>query len=276
MGRDWEQKHQVMGKTVKSNPHRPRALLSVYRTSQGLGNTSHGKCEQSEEIGISGVYSMKASLAATQDDLPDDEDEDEIFVGGGLGSAAKTPFSNRAWGARRAIEDAKMALLEIDEQRRLLGRSELSDKMREATLRTVAIKYRMLQAALGFSTQNTNSSVDCIDNGSTVSTTLSDPKRLADIVTMEKGKKMVALVMTARLPSQAKAMLPTTLRVVLSKPPIRREDIDKEPLGSNRFVLESAAIADDIIMSAAFSVVSSTAYPFAYTAAKACIENVMM
>lgn len=145
-----------------------------------------------------------------------------------------------------------------------------------AALRTVAIKYRMLQAALGFSTQNTNSSVDCIDNGSTVSTTLSDPKRLADIVTMEKGKKMVALVMTARLPSQAKAMLPTTLRVVLSKPPIRREDIDKEPLGSNRFVLESAAIADDIIMSAAFSVVSSTAYPFAYTAAKACIENVMM
>ena len=56
--------------------------------------------------------------------------------------------------------------------------------------------------------------------------TLNDPKLLADVVATDKGKKLVAQVMQA-IPSQALAMLPTTLRVVFSQPPVKKEDVEK-------------------------------------------------
>jgi hypothetical protein len=263
----WDEKNKVMGKTAKSNPHRPRPLLAVQSAAGGGGKDGGGKDGADGATGATGGGGG-AALTATHEDLSDDEEEDEVFLGGGLASAAKAPFSSRAWGARRAVENAKVALLEIQEQRRVLGRQDRNDhpELQQAAIQTLNAKFGELQAAIGFSAENNYE-------------TLNDPKLLADVVATDKGKKLVAQVMQA-IPSQALAMLPTTLRVVFSQPPVKKEDVEALPAGSAaRYTKESAAAADDVIMAAAHAAVQETdpkAKPFTYAMAKVCIESVMV
>ena len=103
-------------------------------------------------------------------------------------------------------------------------------------------------------------------------------KLLADILATDKGKKLIARVM-GMMPSQAPAMLPTTLRVVFTAQPVKKEIVEKMPASAERFAMESAAEAEEVIVAAAMTAVEaagSSAKAMSYKEAKQCITTVMM
>ncbi len=104
---------------------------------------------------------------------------------------------------------------------------------------------------------------------------VADAALLAAVAEQDKGRKLLARVFKL-LPSQAPAMLPTVLRVLLtarSKEAQQQQQLD-------RFTLANRREADNALFAAALAVVTappaSDGRPrFPYLAARACVESVM-
>jgi len=198
--KDWKDKNQVFGSTLKRNPHAPKALLSVPTGTSSADTETAAKTEAVEQ-------GAGASEAAS-----DEEDGEEVFIGGGASAAAlkplngarEVPFSSKAWGARKAVESAKVALLAIDEQRQLLQRPDFTPEQATKVQASLAEQFAKLQASLGFLPGQTEA--------------VSDVDLLASICASNKGKRLVAKAF-ALLPKFASALMPTVLRVLIATPP---------------------------------------------------------
>jgi hypothetical protein len=251
--KDWEDKNQVFGSTQKSNPHRPKAVLSV-----GVG--AHAAADAKDN-----TAELPPPAAA------DEEDGEEIFVGGGAAAAAMkqpttgaAPFSSKAWRARKAVEAAKGALLAIDEQRQLLQRHDSTPEQAAAVQACLAVQFATLEASLGFLPGQPE--------------TVADVALLASVCASDKGKRLVAKAL-ALLPQFAAALLPTALRVLLATPPLPSRDSD----AADPFANAATREAEEALAAAMVAVVgasqeegaSSGKHPFGLAAAKASLAAAM-
>ena len=119
--KEWESANKVFGHTQKSNPHRPKSLLGVDKGTMVAGK----KDGQGGQGG-------------------GEEEEEEVVVVGNHGSGA-APFSSRAWEVRASIERAHMALLGMDEQRRLMQRPDTSPLLTAQVSQDLNLHFQALQ-----------------------------------------------------------------------------------------------------------------------------------
>lgn len=169
------------------------------------------------------------------------------------------PFSSILWKARRCIEEARAALLVIDEQRRLLRRDDRTPEQVERIQATLGSRFLALQQALGFSETNYE--------------TVEDVATLTAIVALPKGRKLVARVVRL-VPSQAPALLPVVLRAMFSRLPVRPEMLEAAADVEQRQALVQLQESEDQLLAAFQEVIAQTG-KLSYAIAKATIENVM-
>lgn len=217
--KEWATTNQTLGQVAKSDPHRQKSLLA-------------------------GLDLVSASQSANA---------------GGDGTESQAPFSSRGWKARRAIEEARGALLDIDEQRRLLRRSDRTPEQLERIQSVLGSQFLVLQQALGFGEGNFES--------------IEDTAILAAIVALPKGRKLVARVVRL-VPSQAPALLPVSLRTMFSQLPVRPDMLAAAVDTEQRQALLQLQESEDQLLSA-FQEVIVQSGALSYAIAKATVENVM-
>mmetsp|Transcript_76908 Transcript_76908/g.154255 ORF Transcript_76908/g.154255 Transcript_76908/m.154255 type:complete len:597 (-) Transcript_76908:334-2124(-) len=271
--KEWAAKHQTFGQTQKSNPHRPKALLQLSTPSaEPNSNGSEGAATEGD--------------AAEQGEGGDEEDEeegDEVFIGGGAAASAAPsaatstgvpPFSSSTWVARKAIETAKGSLLDIDELRRLLQRTDVEPERAAATHQALTLKFAELQTSLGFAVGKYDA--------------VSDVSLLASVCEQDKGKKLLAKVLKL-VASLAPALLPTCLRVLYSKPPVRSEELKAKATQQEEgaaksgnvdgFALRSRKEADDALVDAAaaffHAMDTGVGSSSSFAVCRGCLESVM-
>jgi len=219
--KEWEAANKVLGHVDKSNPHRQRALLA------GLD-----------------------SLSATKTGPQEGADGQSGVVG---------PFSSPTWEARRAIEEAKAALLDIDEQRRLLQRDDRTPEQLARIQTAMATRFHDLQAALGFSMEN----ADVVEN---------EP-RMMSIADIPKGRKLIARVLKL-MPSQAPRALPIILRALFAQIPLKADELsriaDPEELRRVKLLEESEADLLTVVQE-----LIRTSDTMKHATFRACIENII-
>ena len=179
-------------------------------------------------------------------------------AGAGDGAAAdEKPFSSFSWRARKAVEKARNALLCIDEQRRLLQHSGLTQEQRASVHATLGTHLGALQRALGFDAE----------------TNALDSALLGAVVDLGKGRKLLARVLKL-LPQQALSMLPTILRHIFAKQPVRSADmagVDEEGRREMSAVKES----EEALLETLSMIVGSVDNPPTYNTLQLCVQNIM-
>lgn len=223
--KQWELEYKVLGHQQKVNPHRQKPLLDV--------------------------DSAPTPVNAAADDGSASADVD--------GNKPQT-FVSWEWQARAAVESAKSALLEVDEQRRLLQHPDLSAHRMtviNAQLQRILAK---LQTSLGLSeAQN----YDVVDNA----------PLLAAVADLGKGRKLLARVFKL-LPQKAHAMLPTVLRSVLRSTPVGDADVNVAKGETKRLLLERLA-TERSLLAALADVAQSPEAAVPFSTLQSCVQAVM-
>mmetsp|Transcript_26714 Transcript_26714/g.34705 ORF Transcript_26714/g.34705 Transcript_26714/m.34705 type:complete len:411 (+) Transcript_26714:1008-2240(+) len=248
----WEEKNKVFGHVQKSNPHRPRALLNL-STPENKDDEKNKKEKQN-----------------------DDEEDEEIFMTTTPNTVA--PFSDKVWGARKSIENAKIALLAIDEQRRLLSRPDIDEIQRNKTNIALSENFNLLQEALSFSSSSSNKLLNS-----------DDTSLLENITEQDKGKKLLIRVFKL-LPSQAIIILPISLKNIYSILPLNKHDILKKYSDdSNQINLKLLYLnkieCEELFLKSCFKVINAAPIVnpttmvskslITFNTVKTCMENIM-
>lgn len=230
----WEMEYKVLGHLQKVNPHRQKQLLSVD------GSVS------SDAPDVTTAAATDAGNGATTD---------------GAAAGGKVPtFASWDWQARAAVETAKNALLEVDEQRRLLQHPDISAARASAIDQQLMRVLSDLQRSLGLHEADQFETVENVP-------------LLQAIADLGKGRKLLARVLKL-LPRKAYTMVPVVLRQVLRNAPVTDADVQATDGEARRLLLERQS-SETSLLRALAQAVNNGASEWTFGVFRACVEAVM-